>query len=485
MEKQSFLTKEKHKSYMQRVKETDPEKYEELKKAQARRSKAYRASLTGEKKQRENELSALRWKRFAEQNKETDPEKYEELKKERARRKKAYRASLTGEKKRREKELGALRWKRFAQRKKESKDIQLKQGVGSDTAPQVRLDEEKLQGKKQIEAEEVISESEREIKQQTEHVQYLSIEAECDNEDFTKTTMQRERKALADEQSQELQDDFMDSVNEAVARVENEKQLSAKQERKKELIDYMIEETNSIASAYDDMKQETLENYSLEKITDARLKEKLTTRVQRHSITWIEHNMMNWQRKLHNNLQRNTPHEREIIMILDPVGGTGKSQLARHMERAYPNDVLKMRYGKTNDMLHYASKFIGDPKIVFIDLTRQQQDSVNWQGIEDLKNGDSESFKYQGIKVQWLNPPHMVIFANFAPKLKVISPDRWSIYKFSVKNPWIGLQLTKLPIAEDAINSYVDDADNNTQIAAYNKRASHSSDASESNTWFD
>jgi hypothetical protein len=62
-----------------------------------------------------------------------------------------------------------------------------------------------------------------------------------------------------------------------------------------ELIDYMLEETNSIASAYDDMKQETLENYSLEKITDARLKEKLTTRVQRHSITWIEHNMMNWQ----------------------------------------------------------------------------------------------------------------------------------------------------------------------------------------------
>jgi hypothetical protein len=310
MEKQSFLTKEKHKSYMQRIKETDTEKYEELKKDQARRSKAYRASLTGEKKQREHELAALRWKRFAERNndtketnksywqriKETDPEKYEELKKEKARRNKAYRASLTGEKKQREKELAVLRrkrfverknktketnksyWqriketdpgkyeklkkdqarrnkayrasltgekkrrekeladlrrKRFVQRKKESKDIQLNQGVGSDTeerqiesktAPQVRVDEEKLQGKKQIE-EEVISESEREIKQQTEHVQ----EAECDNEDFTKTTMQRERKALADEQSQELQDEFMESVNEAVVRVKNEKQILREQ----------------------------------------------------------------------------------------------------------------------------------------------------------------------------------------------------------------------------------------------------------------
>jgi hypothetical protein len=119
MEKQSFLTKEKHKSYWQRIKETDPEKFEELKKDHARRSKAYRALLTGEKKQREKELADLRRRRFVERKnktketnksywqriKETDPGKYEKLKRDQARRNKAYRASVKGEKKRREKEL--------------------------------------------------------------------------------------------------------------------------------------------------------------------------------------------------------------------------------------------------------------------------------------------------------------------------------------------------------------------------------------------
>jgi hypothetical protein len=123
-------------------------------------------------------------------------EKYEELKKDQPRKSNAYRASLTVEK---------------TQLKNELADLRL-----------VRPEEANIQGNKQIE-EELISESESESKQ-TEQAPYLSIEAGCDSRDFTDTMMQRERKEIADEQSQELQDELMEAIEEAVVRAESEKE---------------------------------------------------------------------------------------------------------------------------------------------------------------------------------------------------------------------------------------------------------------------
>jgi hypothetical protein len=170
-------------------------------------------------------------------------------------------------------------------------------------------------------------------------------------------------------------------------------------------------------------------------------------------------------------------------MILDPAGGTGKSQLAMNMERAHPDEVIKIRSGKTNDMLHYASGK-PNPKIVFVDLTRQQQEQTNWQGIEAIKNGDFESYKYNGGKITWTKPPHMVIFSNFPPQLDKLSLDRWILCRFHVAGGQRGLQIATLENADTEITAYMEDRDNIDEIKAYMKYRARDNNIVSAKTWF-
>jgi hypothetical protein len=73
--------------------------------------------------------------------------------------------------------------------------------------------------------------------------------------------MQRERKALADEQSQELQDEFMESVNEAVVRAENEKQAiireqnESRRKRKRERMGFRLKQLDVVSDSKERQKE--------------------------------------------------------------------------------------------------------------------------------------------------------------------------------------------------------------------------------------
>lgn len=66
------------------------------------------------------------------------------------------------------------------------------------------------------------------------------------------------------------------------------------------------------------------------------------------------------------------------------------------------------------------------PKIVILDIPRDQYNKISYTGIEEVKNGLFFSGKYES-KMHTQNQPHVICFANCRPRLDGVSPERWII----------------------------------------------------------
>lgn len=62
-----------------------------------------------------------------------------------------------------------------------------------------------------------------------------------------------------------------------------------------------------------------------------------------------------------------------------------------------------------------------------MDLTRSQENMLNYGMIESFKNGVFFSPKYNSI-TKIFKPVKMIIFANWLPDKEKLSEDRWDIH---------------------------------------------------------
>lgn len=113
-------------------------------------------------------------------------------------------------------------------------------------------------------------------------------------------------------------------------------------------------------------------------------------------------------------------NDRQITWVHDPVGNTGKTYLSKHLIAS--QSAIRFTNGRTNDIA-YAYK--NNPIVVF-DFARSCEERINYQIIEDLKNGMIFSSKYES-QCKIFTPPKIVIMANFAPNITAMSADRWDI----------------------------------------------------------
>lgn len=117
-------------------------------------------------------------------------------------------------------------------------------------------------------------------------------------------------------------------------------------------------------------------------------------------------------------------NDRQITWVFDSVGNTGKTFLAKHL--IAKRGAIRFTNGRTQD-ISYAYK--NNPIVVF-DFARSCEERINYQIIEDLKNGMLFSSKYES-SCKIFAPPKIVIMANFQPKLETLSADRWDIINLS------------------------------------------------------
>lgn len=125
-----------------------------------------------------------------------------------------------------------------------------------------------------------------------------------------------------------------------------------------------------------------------------------------------------WQRRLFDDLS-SAPDTRKIIWIHDEVGNSGKSYFATHYN---DKPSYYITGGKSSDIF-YGYKY---ESVVFFDLARMKQDIVQYDVMENFKNGQFYSTKYESKTVKF-NVPHVVVFSNFYPDTTKLSADRWDI----------------------------------------------------------
>lgn len=136
-----------------------------------------------------------------------------------------------------------------------------------------------------------------------------------------------------------------------------------------------------------------------------------------------------WQCELESELQ-SEPNDRTIIWYSDPKGGIGKTSLAKYLVVKY--NALYVS-GKATDVKFAVSNLINkgkSPNIIIYAVPRTYETFVSYDVLESMKDGIFFSSKYEsGMCV--FPTPHVVVFANFLPKIENLSIDRWDIRELS------------------------------------------------------
>lgn len=124
-------------------------------------------------------------------------------------------------------------------------------------------------------------------------------------------------------------------------------------------------------------------------------------------------------------------NKREIIWLYDEGGCSGKSQFTKAL--AHRRKAAVFEWGDARHMKYEICE-AGPKKIYLFDLsrTRPQEYSNNdlYAVLESLKNGLLVSGMYKSPKL-FMEPPHVVVFANIAPDETKLTKDRWNIRRVS------------------------------------------------------
>lgn len=140
----------------------------------------------------------------------------------------------------------------------------------------------------------------------------------------------------------------------------------------------------------------------------------------KHEVTC--HPLRPWQGTLWDKL-RLTPDERKIMFFVDKTGNHGKSWFCRYYCDQKENAQI-LHPGKKADMAYVVRE---DIRVFFLDCPRSKQgDFIQYDFLEELKNGHVFSSKYESV-IKKFKTPHIVVMMNEKPCMEKLSSDRYDI----------------------------------------------------------
>jgi hypothetical protein len=116
---------------------------------------------------------------------------------------------------------------------------------------------------------------------------------------------------------------------------------------------------------------------------------------------------------------------REIFVILDTCGNSGKTFFMKYFNVLFEDITVNLTNGKTGDLMHIINKKIIVENIQ-INLPRSVHGNINYQAIEQAKDGEFCTTKYNSTSIT-RNPARMVIFTNKELTWEAMSLDRFKI----------------------------------------------------------
>lgn len=117
--------------------------------------------------------------------------------------------------------------------------------------------------------------------------------------------------------------------------------------------------------------------------------------------------------------------ERQILLVVDKLGGAGKSYLARYCEA---NGIAKVipKMDRAGDMLSAVMVNPASGYIFDIPRSENKSSAALWTAIEQIKNGHIFDWRYQ-YREMWMESPKIMVFSNYKPEGDFLSKDRWQI----------------------------------------------------------
>lgn len=140
----------------------------------------------------------------------------------------------------------------------------------------------------------------------------------------------------------------------------------------------------------------------------------------------IINDLKDWQSGIID-LISNEPDDRSIYWYWDENGGVGKSVFCKYLVVKHNALVIS---GKSTDVKYgivkYKEKHGVYPELIILDVPRSNLAYINYEAIENVKNGLFFSTKYESEMVIF-NSPHLIVFANEEPDYDKMSSDRWHV----------------------------------------------------------
>jgi hypothetical protein len=150
-----------------------------------------------------------------------------------------------------------------------------------------------------------------------------------------------------------------------------------------------------------------------------------------------------WQLKI-NAMLSYYPGDRNIIWIVDPIGGSGKSYYNKWL--CYHKKAVLISWESPREALYVRSRNMECPVCV-VDLTRTLPSVVDlddlYSTLESVKNGHFNSTKYEP-KTYIGTVPHVVVFSNSLPTISKMTYGRFITFLMTPKKDLMSLDFVEL-----------------------------------------
>ena len=124
------------------------------------------------------------------------------------------------------------------------------------------------------------------------------------------------------------------------------------------------------------------------------------------------------------------PDDRTINWFYEHDGCAGKSTFCKYLAVEHHALIVGARASDMKYMIVKYEELHGVyPDIIIMDIARSNNiDDIDYDGIEQVKNGLFMNSKYECCQVV-MNNPHIICFANDKPLMCAMSTDRWNVVK--------------------------------------------------------
>ena len=198
---------------------------------------------------------------------------------------------------------------------------------------------------------------------------------------------------------------------------------------------YLIEKTNEYKAKITLGKEVYLilgEGEVLEQALPEEMKDALDIYIkQAPEVNQSNVELKPWQKDLLEYM--NHPTQRQIIWIVGKSCGEGKSWFQKYVKSVYGTrkvvSGINLR-ANTASICHVLSKqplSTADIFLFNIGKAKTKTDAVNYEVLEDLKDGDAFAAKYNSQQLKIRVPNVVMVFSNERPDTNQLAIDRWKL----------------------------------------------------------